>query len=284
MLDVFFRAIEDLDQKRGRRHQPSDPDALGRHLRHLLATDPRSCFVADDRGCVVAFGVVMVREGDAFLSFLFVLPPWQGRGLGRAIVSACLHGAGTTFRLATCAEADQLVSTGLYASLGLTPREPVYLLRGTLVEEALPQLPAAGLARPIGAEALSPLGAVSELDLRLLGYRRPHDHAFWAAGGRLGWLFEGEAGPLGYGYAHPSGRIGPVAAAEPGWLPAMLGHLARSVPVLEGRQAVVPGVASGALLALLSAGLRLDGTPAVYCTDRPGPQLDRYLPMSFALL
>jgi hypothetical protein len=240
--------------------------------------------VADDRGLVVAFGVVMVREGDAFLSFLFVLPPWQGRGLGRAIVSACLDGAGTTVRLATCAEADQPVSTGLYASLGLTPREPVYLLRGTLDEEALPRLPAAVLARPIGAEALSPSGAISELDLRLLGYRRAHDHAFWAAGGRLGWLFEGEAGPLGYGYAHPSGRIGPVAAAEPGWLPAILGHLVRSVPVLEGRQAVVPGVASGALLALLSAGLRLDGTPAVYCTDRPGPQLDRYLPMSFALL
>ena len=90
MLEVFFRAIEDLDQKRGRRHQPSDPGALDLHLRHLLATDRGSCFVADDRGHVVAFGVVMVREGDAFLSFLFVLPPWQGRGLGRAIVSACL--------------------------------------------------------------------------------------------------------------------------------------------------------------------------------------------------
>jgi len=284
MLDVFFRAIEDLDQKRGRRHQPSDPGALDLHLRHLLATDPGSCFVADDRGRVVAFGVVMVREGDAFLSFLFALPPWQGRGLGRAIVSACLDGAGTTVRLATCAEADQPVSTGLYASLGLTPREPVYLLRGTLDEEALPRLPAAVLARPIGAEALSPSGAISELDLRLLGYRRARDHAFWAAGGRLGWLFEGDAGPLGYGYAHPSGRIGPVAAEDPGWLPAMLGHLVRSVPVLEGRQAVVPGVATTALLPLLSAGLRLDGTPAVYCTDRPGPRLDRYLPMSFALL
>jgi GNAT superfamily N-acetyltransferase len=284
MLDVFFRAIEDLDQKRGRRHQPSDPDALDLHLRHLLASDRGSCFVADDRGRVVAFGVVMVREGDAFLSFLFVLPPWQGRGLGRAIVLACLDGAGTTVRLATCAEADQPVSTGLYASLGLTPREPVYLLRGTLDEEALPRLPAMVLARPMGAEALSPSGAVSDLDLRLLGYRRPRDHAFWATGGRLGWLFEGDAGPLGYGYAHPSGRMGPVAAEDPGWLPAMLGHLVRSVPVREGRQAVVPGVAMAALLPLLSAGLRLDGTPAVYCTDRPGPRLDRYLPMSFALL
>jgi hypothetical protein len=39
-----------------------------------------------------------------------------------------------------------------------------------------------------------------------------------------------------------------------------------------------------ALGPLLAAGLRMDGAPAVYCTDGPGPRLDRYLPMSFALL
>jgi hypothetical protein len=89
---------------------------------------------------------------------------------------------------------------------------------------------------------------------------------------------------LGYGYAQGSGRIGPVAAIDPEILPALLGHVVRHVPVLEGRQALVPGSAVGALAALLRAGLRLDGTPAVYCAERPGPHLDRYLPMSFALL
>jgi GNAT superfamily N-acetyltransferase len=284
MLDVFMRALEDLDRRRRRPHQPPDPRALELHVRHLLATDPRSCLVADERGRVVAFGVVMVREGEAFLSFLFVLPPWQGRGLGRAIVVACLGEVGPVARLATCAEADQPVSTGLYATLGLTPREPVYLLRGVLDEAVLPPLPPAVRARPIGADALATVGAVGDLDRRLLGYRRPQDHAFWVGGGRQGWLFEGPAGLLGYGYAHPSGRLGPVAAGEPEHLPAMLGHLARSVPVLEGRQAVVPGAAMAALQPLMAAGLRLDGTPAIFCTDRPGPRLDRYLPMSFALL
>ncbi len=279
-----MRALEDLDRRRRRAHQPPDPRALDLHLRHLLATDPHSCLVADERGRVVAFGVLMVREGEAFLSFLFVLPPWQGRGLGRAIVVACLGGVGPVGRMATCAEADQPVSTGLYASLGLAPREPVYLLRGVLDDAALPGLPHAVRARPIGADALAAVGAVGDLDLRLLGYRRPQDHAFWVGGGRQGWLFEGPDGLLGYGYAHPSGRLGPVAAGEPEHLPAMLGHLTRSVPVLEGRQAVVPGAAMTALLPLMAAGLRLDGTPAIYCTDRPGPRMDRYLPMSFALL
>ncbi len=116
----------------------------------------------------------MARDGDAFLSFLFVLPQWQARGLGRAVISECLHGAGQTARLATCAEANQPVSTGLYASLGLAPRVPIYLLRGALEGHALPRLPADVRARSVAADEVAPL------DDQLLGYRRPQDHAFWS--------------------------------------------------------------------------------------------------------
>ena len=35
---------------------------------------------------------------------------------------------------------------------------------------------------------------------------------------------------------------------------------------------------------LLGAGMRFEGTPAMYCADHAGPRFDRYLPMSFALL
>jgi GNAT superfamily N-acetyltransferase len=283
MLDVFFRSMEDLDERRRRVLQPRDPRPLEAHLRHLQASDPRTCIVADDHGSLAAFGVAMVREGQAFLSFLFVVPAWQGRGIGRAVTLACLQAAGETLRVATCAEADQLVSTGLYASLGLAPREPIYLLRGTLDEAALPLLPPGVQAHLLDASG-PPDSAVGALDLEVLGYRRPLDHAFWASGGRRGWSFEASGTLLGYGYAHPSGRIGPVAARQPDLLPAMLGHLVRGTPVLEGRQAIVPGAAAAALRLLMAAGLRMDGTPAVYCTDRPGPRLDRYLPMSFALL
>ena len=249
------------------------------HFGHLLATDPGSSIVADDHGRIVAFGILMVREGDGFLSFLFVLPEWQGRGVGRAVLTECLHAAGATHRLSTCAEADQLVSTGLYASLGLAPREPIYLLRGEIDDAALPRLPDGLRAGPVVAES------VADLDVQLLGYRRPQDHRFWEGGERRGWVYEAEGGRvMGYGYAHHSGRIGPVAAAEAGLLPALLGHLVRSTPVLEGRQIVIGGAAIVTLRALLAAGMRMDGTPAVYCTERPGPCFDRYLPMSFALL
>ena len=56
------------------------------------------------------------------------------------------------------------------------------------------------------------------------------------------------------------------------------------MPVLEGRQVVMPGPCAGAMVPLLGAGMRIDGTPAVYCAGGATPRLDRYIPMSFALL
>jgi len=279
MLEVFFHAMERLDEQRRRPRQPRNAAPLEMHFGHLLSTDPGSCYVADDGGHVVAFGIVMRRGGDAFLSFLFVEPAWQSRKVGRAVLDACLRGAGTGIeRVSTCAEADQPVSTGLYASAGMAPRAPLYLLRGALPDGALPRLPESVHRRPIAADA------VAELDRTLLGYDRPRDHAFWARD-RQGVLFLDDAGAvLGYGYAHSSGRIGPVAAVEPFYLPVFIGYLVRVIHVLEGRQLVVPGHAIAALQPLLAAGVRIDSAPAIYCSEGPGPRFDRYIPMSYALL
>ncbi len=278
LLEVFFHAMEDLDERRGRPLQPRNAAPLEMHFEHLLSTDPQSSMVADDHGHVVAFGIVMRRGADAFLSFLFVEPRWQGRGLGKAVLDACLGGTSGAERISTCAEADQPVSTGLYASLGMAPRAPIYLIRGALRDNDLPELPDG-----IRAQRVDP-GALSGLDLSLLGYTRLQDHGFWASSERQGWMFESTAGVIGYGYAHRSGRIGPVAALEPSFLPGLVGHLARNTQVLEGRQLVLPGPCIAALQPLLRAGFRIDGTPAVFCAQGSGPRFDRYIPMSFALL
>ena len=279
MLEVFFHAIEDLDTRRGQALQPRNAAPLEMHFGHLLATDPNSCFVADDQGRVVAFGIVMRRGEVAFLSFLFVEPAWQGHRLGRAVLDACIRGAGAgVTRVSTCAEANQPISTGLYAKLGIAPLAPIYLLRGSLPEQALPDLPIDVERRRVTAEA------VAAFDRDLVGYERPQDHAFWARD-RDGVVFlDAQGKVLGYGYAHRSGRIGPVAAVDPAYLPGFIGYLVRATQVLEGRQLVVPGPAISALGPLLSAGMRIDGTPAVYCSEGPGLALDRYIPMSYALL
>ena len=194
------------------------------------------------------------------------------------ILDACRDGAGRPARLGTCAEADQPVSTGLYAALGLAPRTPLYLLRGAMSPANLPGLPPELRARPLAEPD------VVALDDALLGYQRPADHAFFARSRRQGWAVEDEGGEVvGYGYVQPSGRLGPVAVADPDLMAGLVGHLARSVVVPDGWQAVVPGT-SCALPLLLAHGLRIDATPAVYCADHAGPAFERYLPTSFALL
>lgn len=279
MLEVFFHAVEDLDQQRGRPLQPRNAAPLEMHFGHLLVTDPESCYVAEDRGRVVAFGIVMRRGPEAYLSFLFVEPRWQSRGIGRAVFEACLAGTGEGVEhLSVCAEANQPVSTGLYAKMGMAPRTPLYLIRGALPDEALPTVSADVERRPVRTDE------VADFDRALMGYERPMDHAFWASD-RTGVLFRDAAGTvLGYGYAHPSGRIGPVAALDPADLPGFVGYLVRLTDVLEGRQLVVPGPAAAILVPLLQAGLRIDGTPAIHLAQGSGPAFDRYIPMSFALL
>jgi Acetyltransferase (GNAT) family len=279
MLEVFFHAVEDLDHQRGRPPQPRNAGPLEMHFGHLLLTDPDSCYIADDHGRVVAFGIVMRRGEEAFLSFLFVEPRWQNRHLGRAVLDACLAGAGEGIRsLSTCAEANQPVSTGLYATLGMAPRTPLYLVRGNLSDDALPSLPVGVARRRLTATD------VADVDRALMGYERPQDHALWARD-RAGALYTDETGTaLGYGYAHGSGRVGPVAALEPGHLARFVGDVVRLAEVIEGRQLVVPGPATSVLRPLLQAGMRIDGTPAIHCAQGPGPRFDRYLPMSYALL
>ena len=279
MLEVFFHAIEDLDQQRGRPLQPRNAAPLEMHFGHLLQTDPHSCYVAEDHGRTIAFGVVMRRGVETYLSFLFVEPKWQNRRIGRAVYEACLVGVGEGVeRHSVCAEANQPVSTGLYAKMGLAPRTPLYLIRGALPDQALPTVPQNVQRHPVRAEA------VAEFDRTLMGYERPQDHAFWAHD-RTGALFTDEVGTvLGYGYAHPSGRIGPVAVHDIAMLPGVLRHLAGPRTGRGQVRCAVPGPAIRALRPLLRAGLRIDGAPSIYCADYDGPDFERYLPMSTALL
>jgi GNAT superfamily N-acetyltransferase len=277
MMEVFWASLDDLAERHGRPPSPRNPAVLEELMRHFVASDPDSSLVADERGRIVGFGMLHVRGDTGFLAFLFVLPDWQARGLGRRLLDACIDGAGRPARMGTCAEADQPISTGIYASMGMAPRMPIYLLRGGLSPYRLPSLPDGIRARRLASTD------VTTIDDEVLGYQHPIDHAFLVRAGRHGWAFEDAGAVVGYGYVQASGRLGPVAATDERLLHGFIGHLTRSITVPEGWQVMVPG-ASVAMRLLLEHGLRIDGTPAVYCSDHAGPRFDRYLPTSFALM
>jgi GNAT superfamily N-acetyltransferase len=282
-VDVFFAAEDALHARLNLPLLPRNLPSLRLLFSHITSIDPGLAWLAEDDGQVVAFGIAAQRGALRFLSFLFVLPEAQGKGLGRRLLERCLPADG--YR-GTCIEAIQPVSAGLYAAYGMVPRVPIYTLVGRPRSE-LPGLPA-GLelvAATSEDDRDGFIGSVGELDEQVLGFTRPVDHRAWLGWQRQPFFLQraGSEGVIGYGYAQPSGRLGPVVVLDAEHLLPTVGQLIRSVAVVEDWQVLVPGAADQTFVALLRAGLHFDGAPGIFCATRPGLDHSRYLPASFAL-
>jgi GNAT superfamily N-acetyltransferase len=185
--------------------------------------------------------------------------------------------------LAMCTDSAQPVSNGLYARFGIVPRAPVFNLVGTPSPSALARLPAGIEAVPFGRR--DPRAALESIDRAVLGYPRAADHAYLRATGRTGFVYQTDDGePIGYGYSSEVGRFGPVALLDETVTAQVLGHLMTAIRPRGATSAWVPGANDRAMVALLRAGLRIEGFPALLCWTRPFAQFDRYVPASLALL
>jgi len=298
-VDVWRAGLDDYGRRVGRPPLIAAPGPLVALLGHLRATDPARFLVAvrpepAGAGRVVAFASAIRRAHVWFLGMLFVHPDEQGRGLGRGLLEAVLPAPGEDAVLATCTDAAQPISSGLYARYGIVPRLPVLELVGRPDPGRLATLPDGVRAVPFEVLVAGPSGdagrgrlgaALDALDLDVLGYAHPEEHAFLGASGRLGYLYEaGDGRVVGYGYTSQVGRIGPVAAEDAALLPAFLGHLLAAVQPAGAFSAWVPGAAGSAVAALLEAGLRLEDYPALLCWDRPFGDFARYVPITLAVL
>ncbi len=315
---IWKAAIDDYQVRLGQPPMPADLAPLRRLLIHVLTTDPTRFWVAlaaDDRDAsgVAGFSCATVREGLWFLAMLFVRPDLQGGGVGAALMDRAQAGrspAGGTSSVpgpddpldsgihtwGMCTDAAQPISNALYARRGMVPRVPVWRVFGEVRRwSGLPELPSTLEVQPF--EAIAGAGPdghrrlaeiVDGLDRELIGAAHPMDHAWLRREGRSGFLV-GEPGrvaerPLGYAYGSTGGRLGPVAAVDPALHPALLGVAVRRTPILGAMAAWVPGTADRATRALLDAGLRLDGFPALVCWSHADHPFDRYLPISLAIV
>ncbi len=296
--EIWRAGLDGYGERVGRPPTLAAPGPLVTLLGHLRSTDPEGFLVATrpargDAG-VVGFASAIRRAGVWFLGMLFVHPDEQARGVGRALLHAVLPEPGDDIVRATCTDAAQPISNALYARLGVVPRVPVLELVGRPDRAHPPPLPegvrgvpfevfAAGPPDGPGAQHLA--ATLATLDQATLGYAHPEDHAFVAAAGRLGYLYEDRAGDvLGYGYTSAAGRVGPVALTEEALFPAVLGHLMAVVEPAGAFSVWVPGSAGRAVTALLEAGLRIEDFPALLCWDRPFADFSRYVPITLAVL
>lgn len=295
---IWRTSINDYIVPMGQAEIPPEMNPIIRLYTHLQSTDADRFVVAtlpDAEGeRVVAFVVAVVRERLWFLSMLFVLPEYQGAGLGRGLLAQVLPPDGSMVR-GTATDSGQPISNALYATFDIVPRMPLLNLSGLPERpEAFGELPSGVVALSFDEIATGPpdspghqmlVDAVDALDRDVLGAAHPLDHRFLRQESRLGWLYRGPDGaPVGYGYVGEAGRIGPVAVVDDALLSPVLGHLTSAV-VPRGAFAVwVGGAADRAVVPALQAGFRLEAFPLLLCWDRPFGDFSRYLPISPGLL
>jgi GNAT superfamily N-acetyltransferase len=90
--DLSTVTFQDLSRRLGEPVEaPGDPEPAYVRLRHLLATDPGGCWIADgDDGEPAGVALALMREGVWGLSLLVVRPGRQSSGLGRALLDRAL--------------------------------------------------------------------------------------------------------------------------------------------------------------------------------------------------
>jgi len=158
----------------------------------------------------------------ATLGLIVVSPAWQGRGVGRRLVSALLEGLEACGVLLHATPEGR----GLYERLGFVHIGGLRQHQGTARHTPPVALPAGWRLRPAGS-ADTPTMAV--LDAQARGMPRAALIAALAAGAAAAAMLEHEGRARGFGLLRRFGRghsVGPVVAGDAAGARALVAHLA----------------------------------------------------------
>ena len=279
-FEVVLEADEDLNRRYRRGPGPRRVVSGERALvfrRNVLRHDAERFWVAESEGHLVGSGIATQREQVWYLAALHVIPPFQAQGVGGELLRLCLEAGSERSILTVATEAINPTSNALYSKRGMFPQTPLIGLEGPTEGESnrvdLSLKPFSS-----GSENSERLGSI---DMAVLGYHRPEDHALWAGVSDLhGFIVERAANPVGYLYVTEAGALGPVALLRAEDLaPALsLGvGVVRDFGASSARVRV-PGVGRGAIAFLLGRSFRFGTSIGLFLSSEPFGLLDRYVP------
>jgi ribosomal protein S18 acetylase RimI-like enzyme len=286
---IVVIALNDLLARRNGPPIAGTGAAMKAVLSHLARTDPERFWVATHGELTIGFGSAGVRGGLCYLSGLFVLPEWQGRGVGRGLLERALrHDPSSGRTTAVISGAANPVSNGLYARRGMYPVMPVLYLSGPL--------PVRVNVASLGRLEATPLRAGDVADLRAVddavtGLDRTPDRAWLLSAGRSGWLFRRRGVIAGYAYLGGDGTegddaVGPIATRRAEDQEAVLGFVLTQAAERGATTAtvVVPGHNRHAQRLLWKAGFGFEGATGLFGCSQPFGRFDRYLFAGDALM
>jgi GNAT superfamily N-acetyltransferase len=214
-----------------------------RRIHHLLATDPAGAVVAVVDGEVAGFAQALVRDDLWVLSLFGVAPTAQGRGIGRAVLTAALE-CGDGRRGMIMVSRDPIAMRRYFhAGFDL---HPAFVAHGPVQSDRLP--PSPGVRSATASDA--PL--VKAVDLAVRGASHAGDIAFLQSEGTE--LLVHDDG----GYALVTHRPVLVAATSPAVATELLAAALRRAPAGEAVDfSWVTAPQQWALRVALDAGMEL---------------------------
>ncbi len=186
------------------RRTEQDSTMWRRRVEHLVHTDPRGCWVAEDTSGVLGTAVSSRRELTWLLASYAVRPGLQGRGVGRQLLEASLgYGAGCLRGM--LASSDDPLALRRYRLAGLT-LHPSMLLRGTVLRAAIP------IVERVREGSVGDVDLMDSVDRRVRGAAHGPDHVLLAGLYRL--VVVDRPTGSGYAYVAPGGGTYLLAATN----------------------------------------------------------------------
>ena len=211
MGEVTARAYHEVDLRTYPRgwpdpvlRPPARQGAWIARTRHVLATDPDGCWVAEVDGEVVGCALSRVRELMWILSSFAVLPGHQGLGIGTQLLGAALHHGRGCLRGMFASSADPR-AVRRYRQAGFS-LHPQMSLRGRVDRTLLP------VVDRVREGSAADVDLMDSVDRRTRGAAHGPDHEPLLAQFRL--VVCDRSTGSGYAYVDPSGAPVLLAATN----------------------------------------------------------------------
>lgn len=186
------------------RRTPAGSDSWRVRARHLLATDPAGCWVAESDGEVVGFASSLRRELMWILASFAVRRDVQGSGIGGALLEAAMeHGRGCLRGMLSASADPRALRRYRLAGFDL---HPMMLLHGTVDRAALP------VVRHVREGGADDFALMDSVDRSARGAAHGPDHPVLASLFRL--VVVDRPGSSGYAYVGADGSPALLAATD----------------------------------------------------------------------
>jgi GNAT superfamily N-acetyltransferase len=240
---------------------PSDSAEKASTLAHWLAMYadcPESFWIAEDEASqqIVGIASAVLRPPQWILANFYVLPSYQGKGLGRELLTRAFSTREGCERFLVHSSTHPSAHS-LYMQLGMYPLPYSMMFTGYPVDPVTP-LALTIEDYPVD-EILSTLNA---FDQRALGFTRAVYHQRWAQNGAY-FLVKKGGQVVGYFRVSPEGwlekgMIGPLVVSNERWMTAALDWaIAKQKEIsTEKHEIFVPGANRAAIAYLLAHGYR----------------------------